>query len=138
MSSSDESSTGGCGEGKSNKKTRVYQSQLPWYMAEKEAQKREVDKNRQKTRDMLQISQKDLMFAECKVLCSTSAPQGFPESEWRHIFKGESINLNIVFSNLHHIAPAQENVGCIRRTEISLGKTDPARKVQMSGDWMAA
>jgi len=65
----------------------------------------------------------------------TSAPQGFPDSEWRHIFKGESINLDVVFSNLHHIAPPKENVGHIRGMEISLGRADLAQKVQVSGDW---
>jgi len=41
-------------------------------------------------------------------------------------FKGEAVNLDIIFSNLHHIAPPKENVGHIGGTEISLGKTDPA------------
>jgi len=67
-----------------------------------------------------------------------SAPHGFPESKWKHVFKGEAVNLNVIFSNLHHIAPPKENVGCIGRTEISLGKTDPAQKVQTSGDWNVA
>ncbi|KAF8226877.1 hypothetical protein L208DRAFT_1299581, partial [Tricholoma matsutake] len=66
---------------------------------------------------------------------AASAPQGFPESEWKRIFKGEAINLDVIFSNLHYIAPPKENVGRIGGTEVSLGKTDPARKVQMSGDW---
>jgi hypothetical protein len=65
----------------------------------------------------------------------STAPQGFPESEWKRIFKGEAISLDIIFSNLHHIAPPKENVGRISGTEIALGKTDPARKVQTSGDW---
>ena len=43
-----------------------------------------------------------------------------------------------MFSNLHHVAPPKENVGRIGRTEVSLGSSDPARKVQTSGDWTAA
>ena len=77
-------------------------------------------------------------FAKHKIRRATSAPQGVPESEWKHIFKGEAINLNVLFSNFHHVAPPKENVGCIRTTEISLGKSDPARKVQTSGDWTIA
>jgi len=72
------------------------------------------------------ILQKDLRFAEWEIQQTASAPQGFPELEWKHIFKGEAINLNVVFSNLHHIAPPKENVGCVRGTEISLGKADLA------------
>ena len=48
------------------------------------------------------------------------------------------VNLDIIFSNLHHIAPPKGNVGHISGTEISLGKADPARKVQTSGDWTVA
>lgn len=88
--------------------------------------------------ETLAIFQKDLNFAEQEIHRAASAPQGFPESKWKHIFKGEAVNLDVIFSNLHHIAPPKENVGCIRRTEISLGKADPARKVQMSGDWTVA
>jgi len=46
--------------------------------------------------------------------------------------------LDVMFSNLHHIAPPKENVGCVRGTEISLGRADPARKVQANGDWNIA
>lgn len=111
---------------------------VPWYTVETNAQNREIDENRKKTREILRISQRAIAFAERDIRCSTTAPQGFPESEWRHIFRGEAVNLDIIFSNLHHIAPPKENVGRIGRTEISLGSTDPARKVQTSGDWTAA
>ncbi|KAF8218487.1 hypothetical protein L208DRAFT_1046112, partial [Tricholoma matsutake] len=86
----------------------------------------------------LTVFQKDLNFAEREIHQVSTAPQGFPESKWRHIFKGEAISVDVVLSNLHHIAPPKENVGCISGTEISLGKADPARKVQMSGDWTVA
>jgi hypothetical protein len=55
------------GEGEMNKKKRVYQSQLPWYTAEVEVQGREVDENRNKTRETLGVFQKDLGFAEREI-----------------------------------------------------------------------
>jgi hypothetical protein len=125
-SDSDDDSTAARGEGESNKKKRLYQSQLPWYTVETDAQSREVDENRRKTREILRIFQRDITFAERDVRRATTAPQGFPDSEWRHIFRGEAVNLDIVLSNLHHVAPPKENVGRIGRTEISLGSTDPA------------
>jgi hypothetical protein len=137
-SGSDNDSTSGKRDGESNKKKRVYQSQLPWYSAEVAAEAREVDENRKKTRETLAIFQKDYSFAEREIRRASTAPQGFPESEWKRIFKGEAINLDVIFSNLHHIAPPKENVGRIGGTEISLGKADPARKVQTSGDWTVA
>jgi len=69
---------------------------------------------------------------------AATAPQGFLNLEWKQVFKGEAINLDVIFSNFHHIASPKENVGCIGGTEISLGKADPARKVQTSGDWTIA
>ena len=67
-----------------------------------------------------------------------TAPRGFPDSEWDHIIRGEPVDLNVVFSSLHHIAPIKENTGHLGRTEISMGKTKPARKVKTSGDWNSA
>jgi hypothetical protein len=90
-------------------------------------------RNRRKTQDSLAIFQLDLNFAEREVHCAATTPQGFPNSEWRHIFKGEAINLNAILSNLHHIAPSKENVGHISGTEISLGKTDPVEGCLFGG-----
>ncbi|KAF8222554.1 hypothetical protein L208DRAFT_1322124 [Tricholoma matsutake] len=89
-------------------------------------------------RETLAIFQKDLNFTEREIHRAASAPQGFPESEWKRIFKGEALSLDMIFSNLHHIAPPKENVGRVGGTEISLGKAYPARKVQMSSDWNVA
>jgi len=137
-SSSGESDSHAGGEGESNKRKWVYQLQLLWYLAKVEAQSREVDKNRKLTRETLSTIQRDLRFAEQEIRRATSTPQTIPESKWKHIFKGEAINLDVIFSSLHHLAPPKENVGCIGTTEISLGKSDPARKVQTSGDWTVA
>jgi len=134
-SSSVESNSHARGEQESNKRKQVYQLQLLWYPAEVEAQSREVDENRKLTRETLTIIQRDLGFAKHEIRRAASTPQTIPESEWRHIFKGEAINLNAIFSSLHHIAPSKENVGCIRTTKISLGKSDLPRKVHLSGDW---
>jgi len=88
--------------------------------------------------ETLAIFQKDLSFAEREICQAATAPQGFPDSEWKQVSKGEAINLNVIFSNLHHIAPPKENVGCISGTEIFLEKADPAWKVQTSGNWTVA
>lgn len=82
-SSSDNDSETGRGEGESNKKKRVYQSQLPWYTTEMAAEAKEIDENRKKTRETLAVFQKDLNFAEREIRRAASAPQGFPESEWK-------------------------------------------------------
>ena len=137
-SGSDDELASGKREGESNKKRHIYQSDLPWYTVETDTQNHKIDENRKKTRETLRVFQWDITFAEWDIWCSATAPQGFPEPEWWHIFHGEAVNLDIVFSNLHHVAPPKENVGCIGRTEVFLGSSDPVRKVQTSGDWTAA
>jgi len=55
------------GEGESNKKKQVVQSQLPWYAMGVATQAREVNGNRKTTRETLMILQKDLGFAEQEI-----------------------------------------------------------------------
>jgi len=66
---------------------------------------------------------------------SWTAPLGFPGSEWDNIIWGQAINLNAVFSLLHHISAPKENIGLMGSAEISLGRSEPAKRVQMSGKW---
>jgi hypothetical protein len=125
-------------EGKSNKKKRVYESQMPWYDKEVIARKGEGNTYFNLTRDILDTYSKDYAFARKCIHLAKTAPRGFPANEWEHIIKGEPVDLDTVFSSLHHIAPIKENVGRVRRTEISLGNTEPARKVKTNGDWTSA
>jgi len=43
-----------------------------------------------------------------------------------------------VLSSLHHISAPKENLGCVGSTEISLSRSEPSKKVQMSGKWTSA
>ena len=67
-----------------------------------------------------------------------TALRGFHPSERENIAKGKSVNLDIVLSSLHHIAPIKENLRHMGSTEISLGHTEPTRRVQTSGEWTSA
>jgi hypothetical protein len=55
----DEGSARDHGEGESNKKKRVFQSKLPWYELEVEAQHKEINENQRKTRQILGVFQKN-------------------------------------------------------------------------------
>ena len=59
-------------------------------------------------------------------------------SEWESITKGKAVNLNVVLSSLHHIAPVKKNVGCVGPTEISLESSEPVWCVHTSGEWTSA
>lgn len=58
---SDDGSTLEKGEGESNKKKHIYQSQLPWYTIKTNAQNCEIDENHKKTREILGVFQQDIV-----------------------------------------------------------------------------
>jgi hypothetical protein len=124
--------------GHSNKKRRVYESQMPWYSTELEARKKEATEHQSITREYLKIFARDYAFAKKKIRLSKMAPQGFPDTEWDHIIRGDPVDLDVVLSSLHHIAPIKENLGCMGSTQISLGQSDPTRKITTSGEWSSA
>ena len=49
--------------------------------------------------------------------------------------QGQPINLNAMLSSLHHVSTPKENIGHVGSTEISLGRSEPSKKVSMSGEW---
>ena len=57
---------------------------------------------------------------------------------WDSLIKGESVDLDTVFSSLHHIHSIDEGVGRVGTTEIQFGRPKPAAKVETSGQWTSA
>ena len=49
-------------------------------------------------------------------------------SEWEHIFKGETVDLDQILSSLHCITIDPERKACIGDTEISIGSTETKRR----------
>ena len=118
----------------SNKKRRVFESEMLWYNWEEEA-RRNGNKECEESRRILQLFAHDYKVVRQWIQTSQTAPLGFPTSEWDNIIKGQAVNLDAVFSSLHHISAPKENLGRVGSTEISLGRSEPAKKVQMSGEW---
>jgi hypothetical protein len=111
---------------------------MPWYKGEVSARSGMDDENKAETRGLLEVFSKDYNFTRKRIRLARTAPRGFPDVEWDHIIRGEPVDLDVVFSSLHHIAPVKENTGHVGWTEISLGKTEPARKIKTSGEWTSA
>ena len=87
-SSSDESSDIGPNDrGQSNKKQRIYESQMPWFSKEKCIRKSITNPSCNKTRDILDIFQRDLAAVKRWIRCASSAPAGFPSTEWDALVK---------------------------------------------------
>ena len=136
---SDAGSENGVGErGHSNKKQRIYESQMPWFSTEQQFRNSNTNLSCNKTRDLLIIFQRDSATVKRWIRCTSSAPAGFPSSEWDAIIKGESIDIDSVFSSLHHIHRIDESIGRVGTTEIQFGRPKPAAKVETSGQWTAA
>jgi hypothetical protein len=89
--------------GRSNKKQKIYESQMPWFNTEQRIRKSNTNISCNKTRDIIEIFQRDPVTVKRWIRCATSAPAGFPNSEWDALVKGESVDLDTVFSSLHHV-----------------------------------
>jgi hypothetical protein len=124
--------------GRSNKKQRIYESQMPWFHAEQQVRRSNTNRSCNKTRNTLDIFQRDGATVKRWIRCATSAPAGFPSTEWDSLIKGESVDIDTVFSSLHHVHSIDESIGRVGDTEIFFGKPKPAAKVETSGQWAAA
>jgi hypothetical protein len=121
----------------SNKKRRVYELEMPWFEREEDA-RRTGNQNCEESRRLLTLFARDYKVIKQWIQNSRTAPLGFPSSEWDNIIKGQAVNLDAVFSSLHHISAPKENTGRVGATEISLGRTEPSKRVQTSGEWTSA
>jgi hypothetical protein len=136
---SEHASDGDSGDrGRSNKKQRVYESQMPWFKNEQRIRKSKTHRSCNKTRNILDTIQRDPVAVKRWIRCASSAPAGFPSTEWDAIIKGESVNLDTVFSSLHHVHCVDESIGRVGSTEIQFGRAKPAAKVETCGQWTAA
>jgi hypothetical protein len=87
---------------------------------------------------LVDIFQRDTATVKRWIRCASSAPAGFPRSEWDALVKGDTVEIDTVFSSLHHIHSIDESVGRVGTTEIQFGRPKPAAKVETSGQWTAA
>ena len=133
-----ESNNGLDERGQSNKKQRIYESQMPWFDNEQRVRKSNPNPSCNKTRDILDIFQRDPVAVKRWIRCASTAPAGFPSSEWDSLIKGETVDIDTVFSSLHHIHSIDESVGRVGNTEIQFGRPKAAAKVETSGQWTAA
>ena len=124
-------------EGAAGKRPRILEKNMPWF-GRKSLARITANPSYIATRDLLSQFTADCHTVKQWILSSQSAPRGFPSTEWDHIIRGKPVDLNIVLSSLHHVYPVKENIGHVGLTEISLGRTEPTRKVQTSGEWTSA
>ena len=124
-------------DGASTKRPCILEKNMPWFHRETVAR---ITANLSclATWDILSQFAADFHSIKHWILSTQSAPRGFPSTEWDHIIKGKPVDLNVVLSSLHHVSPVKENIGRVGSTEISLGHTEPTRRVHTSGEWTSA
>lgn len=121
----------------SYKKRRVLESEMPWFSREEEA-RQTGSKECKESQRTLALFACDYKAIKRWIQTSRTVPLGFPSSEWDNVIRGQAIHLDAMLSSLHHVSTPTENIGRVGSTEISLGRTEPARKVQTSGEWTSA
>ena len=136
--SGDEPDDGHNERGRSNKKQRIFKSQMPWFNKEQRIRRSSTNPSCNKTKNILDIFQRDPVTVKKWIRCASSAPAGFPSTEWDALIKGETVDLDTIFSSLHHVHSVDEGIGRVGSTEIQFGRPKPAAKVETSGQWTAA
>lgn len=134
-STDSESDSGSDRERRAGKRLR--EEDMPWFAKEKES-RRSIDKSCVQSAELLRKYARNIAKVKGWILYSASAPAGFPSTEWDSLLKGKAVNLDVVYSSLFHVVAVRENRGRIGDHEISLGHTEPSRKVLTSRDWTTA
>ncbi|KAJ8455196.1 hypothetical protein ONZ45_g19018 [Pleurotus djamor] len=121
-------------EGRSNKKPRVLEANLPWF---KTFQQCVIDPHVRKTHEILQVFSDDPKFAKRSLLNTIGIPS-FPESQWDAIIRGQMVDLDVVLSSQYALRPITEQVERIgEHIEIKNGSFETARRVTTSSEWVA-
>lgn len=123
--------------GRERRKKRLREEDMPWFRKEKES-RRSISRSCIRSAELLRTYSRDISKVKRWISYSASAPSGFPLSEWENLLKGKTVNLDVVYTSFFHVVAVRENRGRIGDHEISLGYTEPSRKVLTSGDWTAA
>src|ERR1700678_1529223 len=56
-----------------------------------------------KQKNLLDIFQRDPVTVKNWMRCASSAPAGFPSTEWYALIKAETVDLDTIFSSLHRV-----------------------------------
>lgn len=119
------------------KRRKVDESKMPWYASQLSLQS-QSDPSCRETCRLLEYYERDRSQVKSWIKRHPGAPLGFPPSQWDRIIKGEPVDLNVVFSNLHRTEPVKESAGRVGDTVIHFALPEPKKRVETAGDWTAA
>ena len=116
-------------------KRRLSAVDMPWYDPHRVQHRRP---SCAKTFRLLGLFNLDLKSVKFELVNGDGVPEGFPVSQWEKIIKGETIDLDHVFSSLHRVTADEERKGKVGDASFSFGTAEPARKIKSATDWSAA
>ena len=125
-------------EESSSKRPRLNESDMLWFSSSDKPTIASQNPSCRETCRLLQAYNQDVSKAKFFVKIASNSPAGFPSSQWEQILKGESVNLNQVFTSLHHVVLDEERAGHLGDSEISFGVTEAKKQVSTATEWSAA
>ena len=132
-----ESDSGLGNQGQSNKKQRIYESQMPQFSKEQWIWKLITNPSCNKTRETLDIFQRDPVTVKRWIRCAISTQQVSQTQNGIHSSKGRPLTLtlsSVLSMTIHSI---DEGIGRLGSTEIQFVRPKPAAEVETSGQWTA-
>jgi hypothetical protein len=134
----DPESDSGDDEDRPSKKPKLEESDLPWHEPASDPVVDLGPPSCQETCRLLRIYNRDIAKAKFCVRVSRKSPPGIPSSQWERILKGETVDLNQVFSSLHHVVVDEERTGRLGSAEITFGVSEPKRRIATAAEWSIA
>ena len=124
--------------GSRSKRQKLIESDMPWYSRSSGSLASVSNPSCEETRRLLRAYNRDVSKAKFLIKIAHNSPSGIPSSQWERILKGDAVDLNQIFTSLHHIVPDEERTGRLGEAEISFGVSEPKKRVSTASEWSAA
>ena len=129
-------------EDKSSRKQRLLERNMPWFTKFNESIFDYCDPSCKETCQLLWSYNQDISKSEFFIKIAPNSPTGIPSSQWECIFRGNAVDLNQIFTSLHHVIPNEERTGHLGDTEIVFGVSESKKWVttalELSSAWRRA
>jgi hypothetical protein len=120
---------------KPSKKQKLVESELPWFTKLDAPAASYSHPSCQETCRLLRNYNADIAKAKFSARIAPSSPSGIPSSQWERILKGEAVDLNRIFTSLHHTVPDEERTGRLGNTEISFSVVEAKKRITTAAEW---
>ncbi|KAF8798416.1 hypothetical protein BYT27DRAFT_7123504, partial [Phlegmacium glaucopus] len=134
----DEIESGEDVEDQPSKRQRLNESDMPWFTSNDDVSSDFIHPSSQETRRLLRTYNNDIARAKFFAKIAPNSPTGIPSTQWERIFRGDSVDLNQIFTSLHHVSIDEERKGHMGDAEISFGVPEAKRHVRTASEWSSA